>query len=155
MKTIELPEMGLFSWVIFIIIVLFLLGFIFISLWGFRNYQEYEKNNTGAIENKKIAYHRFVNLTSLPIFEAQFVNLNKDVIDALFNIYAKGYVSESDFAHIDLNFYLPDYESDWPERMRLMKDKYHECRNKYLLHKKNNMVFSADNFFHTFFGINK
>ena len=146
----ELPELGVFSWTI---IVLFVLVNSFLFLWAFRNYQSSNKSNES--ESNDDEYDFFIELTGYPIPKECFVNLNKEVINALFWIYSKGYVSEEDFQVIDINFYLPDGNSNWPERMRLMKENYQETRNKYQLHKKNNMVFNADNFFHTFFGINK
>lgn len=146
----ELPELGVFSWTI---IVLFVLVNSYVLLWAFRNYQSSNKSNES--ESNDDEYDFFIEITGYPIPKECFVNLNKEVINALFWIYSKGYVSEEDFQVIDINFYLPDGNSNWPERMRLMKENYQETRNKYQLHKKNNMVFNADNFFHTFFGINK
>lgn len=146
----ELPELGVFSWTI---IVLFVLVNSFLLLWDFRNYQSSNKSNES--ESNDDEYDFFIEITGYPIPKECFVNLNKEVINALFLIYSKGYVSEEDFQSVDINFYLPDGNSNWPERMRLMKENYQETRNKYQLHKKNNMVFNADNFFHTFFGINK
>lgn len=146
----ELPELGVFSWTI---IVLFVLVNSFLLLWDFSNYQRSSKSNES--NSNEDEYDFIIELTGYPIPKECFVNLNKEVINALFWIYSKGYVSEEDFQVIDINFYLPDGNSNWPERMRLMKENYQETRNKYQLHKKNNMVFNADNFFHTFFGINK
>ena len=146
----ELPELGVFSWTI---IVLFVLVNSFLFLWAFRNYQRSNKPNES--NSNEDEYDFIIELTGYPIPKECFVNLNKEVINALFWIYSKGYVSEEDFKSVDINFYLPDGNSNWPERMRLMKENYQETRNKYQLHKKNNMVFNADNFFHTFFGINK
>jgi len=146
----ELPELGVFSWTI---IVLFVLVNSFLLLWAFSNYQRSSKSNES--NSNEDEYDFIIELTGYPIPKECFVNLNKEVINALFWIYSKGYVSEEDFQVIDINFYLPDGNSNWPERMRLMKENYQETRNKYQLHKKNNMVFNADNFFHTFFGINK
>lgn len=146
----ELPELGVFS---FIIIILAVAVYTYVLLWAFRNYQSSNKSNES--ESNDDEYDFFIEITGYPIPKECFVNLNKEVINALFWIYSKGYVSEEDFQVIDINFYLPDGNSNWPERMRLMKENYQETRNKYQLHKKNNMVFNADNFFHTFFGINK
>ena len=146
----ELPELGVFSWTI---IVLFVLVNSFLLLWDFSNYQRSSKSNES--NSNEDEYDFIIELTGYPIPKECFVNLNKEVINALFWIYSKGYVSEEDFQSVDINFYLPDGNSNWPERMRLMKENYQETRNKYQLHKKNNMVFNADNFFHTFFGINK
>ena len=146
----ELPELGVFSWTI---IVLFVLVNSFLLLWAFSNYQRSSKSNES--NSNEDEYDFIIELTGYPIPKECFVNLNKEVINALFWIYSKGYVSEEDFQSVDINFYLPDGNSNWPERMRLMKENYQETRNKYQLHKKNNMVFNADNFFHTFFGINK
>ena len=146
----ELPELGVFS---FIIIILAVAVYTYVLLWAFRNYQSSNKSNES--ESNDDEYDFFIEITGYPIPKECFVNLNKEVINALFWIYSKGYVSEEDFQAIDINFYLPDGNSNWPERMRLMKENYQETRNKYQLHKKNNMVFNADNFFHTFFGINK
>lgn len=146
----ELPELGVFPWTI---IVLFVLVNSFLLLWAFSNYQRSSKSNES--NSNEDEYDFIIELTGYPIPKECFVNLNKEVINALFWIYSKGYVSEEDFQVIDINFYLPDGNSNWPERMRLMKENYQETRNKYQLHKKNNMVFNADNFFHTFFGINK
>lgn len=146
----ELPELVVFSWTI---IVLFVLVNSFLLLWAFSNYQRSSKSNES--NSNEDEYDFIIELTGYPIPKECFVNLNKEVINALFWIYSKGYVSEEDFQVIDINFYLPDGNSNWPERMRLMKENYQETRNKYQLHKKNNMVFNADNFFHTFFGINK
>ena len=146
----ELPGLGVFSWTI---IVLFVLVNSFLLLWAYRNYQSSNKPNES--ESNDDEYDFFIEITGYPIPKECFVNLNKEVINALFWIYSKGYVSEEDFQSVDINFYLPDGNSNWPERMRLMKENYQETRNKYQLHKKNNMVFNADNFFHTFFGINK
>ena len=146
----ELPGLGVFSWTI---IVLFVLVNSFLLLWAYRNYQSSNKPNES--ESNEDEYDFIIELTGYPIPKECFVNLNKEVINALFWIYSKGYVSEEDFQSVDINFYLPDGNSNWPERMRLMKENYQETRNKYQLHKKNNMVFNADNFFHTFFGINK
>ncbi|MBL0304335.1 MAG: hypothetical protein IPQ23_22035 [Cytophagaceae bacterium] len=146
----ELPELGVFSWTI---IVQFVLVNSFLLLWAFSNYQRSSKSNES--NSNEDEYDFIIELTGYPIPKECFVNLNKEVINALFWIYSKGYVSEEDFQVIDINFYLPDGNSNWPERMRLMKENYQETRNKYQLHKKNNMVFNADNFFHTFFGINK
>ena len=146
----ELPELGVFS---FIIIILAVAVDTYVLLWAFRNYQSSNKSNES--ESNDDEYDFFIEITGYPIPKECFVNLNKEVINALFLIYSKGYVSEEDFQSVDINFYLPDGNSNWPERMRLMKENYQETRNKYQLHKKNNMVFNADNFFHTFFGINK
>ena len=146
----ELPELGVFS---FIIIILAVAVYTYVLLWAFRNYQSSNKSNES--ESNDDEYDFFIEITGYPIPKECFVNLNKEVINALFWIYSKGYVSEEDFQVIDINFYLPDGNSNWPERMRLMKENYQETRNKYQLHKKNNMVFNADNFFHTFFVINK
>lgn len=146
----ELPQIWAFSWTI---IVLFVLVNSFLLLWAFSNYQRSSKSNES--NSNEDEYDFIIELTGYPIPKECFVNLNKEVINALFWIYSKGYVSEEDFQVIDINFYLPDGNSNWPERMRLMKENYQETRNKYQLHKKNNMVFNADNFFHTFFGINK
>lgn len=146
----ELPGLGVFSW---IIIFLFVLVNSFLFIWAYRNYQKSNKSNES--NSNEDEYDFIIELTGYPIPKECFVNLNKEVINALFWIYSKGYVSEEDFQVIDVNFYLPDGNSNWPERMRLMKENYQETRNKYQLHKKNNMVFNSDNFFHTFFGINK
>lgn len=148
----ELPGLGVFSWTI---IVLFVLVNSFLFLWAYRNYQRSNKSNESKNHFNDDKYDFFIEISGYQISKELFINLNSVVIDAIFLIYSKGYVSEEDFQVIDINFYLPDGNSNWPERMRLMKENYQETRNKYQLHKKNNMVFNADNFFHTFFGINK
>lgn len=149
----ELPELGVFSWTIIVLFVLVNSFLLFLA--AFINYQRSSKSNESKSNLNEDEYDFIIELTGYPIPKECFVNLNKEVIDALFWIYSKGYVSEEDFQSIDINFYLPDGNSNWPERMRLMKENYQETRNKYQLHKKNNMVFNSDNFFHTFFGINK
>lgn len=148
----ELPEIGVFSWTI---IVLFVLVNSFLLLWAYRNYQRSNKSNESKSNFNEDIYDFFIEISGYQISKELFINLNSVVIDAIFLIYSKGYVSEEEFQAIVFNFYLPDGNSNWTERMRLMKENYQECRNKYQLHKKNNMVFSADNFFHTFFGLNK
>lgn len=151
MKQIELPELGSLA---LTIISAFILANLYLLFWIYRNWQISERESKRK-NYKEEKFDFFIEITEYPVKKELFVNLNEDVIDALFWIYSTGYVSEEYFRVVDINFYLPDGNSDWPERMRLMKDNYQECRNKYLLHKKNNMVFSADNFFHTFFGLNK
>lgn len=151
MKQIELPELGALAWTI---IIFYVLANLYLLLWIYRNWKRSEIESKRK-NYKEEQYDFFIEITQYPVKKDFFVNLNEDVIDTLFLIFSKGYISEEDFRVVDINFYLPDANSDWPERMRLMKDNYQEFRNKYLLHKKNNMVFSADNFFHTFFGLNK
>ncbi|HRG02007.1 MAG TPA: hypothetical protein PKZ75_12895 [Bacteroidia bacterium] len=151
MKQIELPELGVLAWTI---ISAYIFAFLYLLLWMYRNWQRSERYSKRK-NYKEEQYDFFLEITEYPVKKELFINLNEDVIDALFWIFSQGYVSEEDFKVVDINFYLPDGNSDWPERMRLMKDNYQECRNKYILHKKNNMVFSADNFFHTFFGLDK
>jgi hypothetical protein len=151
MKQIELPELGVLAWTI---ISAYIFAFLYLLLWMYRNWQRSERYSKRK-NYKEEQYDFFLEITEYPVKKELFINLNEDVIDALFWIFSKGYVSEEDFKVVDINFYLPDGNSDWPERMRLMKDNYQECRNKYILHKKNNMFFSSDNFFHTFFGLDK
>lgn len=148
----ELPEIGVFSWTI---IVLFVLVNSFLLLWAYRNYQRSNKSNESKSNFNEDIYDFFIEISGYQISKELFINLNSVVIDAIFLIYSKGYVSEEEFQAIVFNFYLPDGNSNWTERMRLMKENYQETRNKYQLHKENNMVFSSDNFFHTFFGLNK